>query len=64
MFPSPRFCNPKIEACCCSFLWIGDANISMKNPVAWKKICKLKSQEGLNIFDLDLWNQVYILKLL
>lgn len=64
VFPFPKAVIKKIEAICRAFLWIGKDNPSHKSPVAWKTICRSRTQGGLGLIDLTLWNQANLLKLL
>ncbi|XP_058776967.1 uncharacterized protein LOC131651319 [Vicia villosa] len=40
------------------------ATIKKKSPVAWKSVCKPRKYGGLNIIDLQIWNNIAMLKLL
>jgi hypothetical protein len=60
----PKTVLRKIDVICRSFLWTGGTTISRKSPISWKKVCRPKTQGGLNLMDLDIWNKVFLLKLL
>ncbi|KAK6786351.1 hypothetical protein RDI58_014876 [Solanum bulbocastanum] len=45
-----------------SFQWIGNGKISRKALVAWDKVCQPGSIGGMNVINLQLWNNVAILK--
>lgn len=62
--PLPKAVVLKINAICRSFLWTGDKMISRKSPIAWERVCSPKSNGGLSIINLSVWNRVSILKLL
>lgn len=62
--PLLKYVLHKINVICRSFLWIGGKEITKKPHIAWKKVCSPKPIRGLNIIDMDIWNQVNLLKLL
>ncbi|CAK8530494.1 unnamed protein product [Lathyrus sativus] len=60
----PKTVINKINAICRSFLWSGGNNISRKSPVAWENVCKPHVQGGLNVMNLEVWNNMFVIKLL
>ncbi|XP_058749384.1 uncharacterized protein LOC131622375 [Vicia villosa] len=62
-FPLPKFVLQKINAICRAFIWAGKIG-SRKSPVAWVNVCKPIKHGGLNIFNLEKWNKVALLKCL
>ncbi|XP_058762795.1 uncharacterized protein LOC131636156 [Vicia villosa] len=63
-FPIPKFVLTKIDSICRTFLWTAKHERSRKSPIAWEKICKPKCNGGLNVINLNTWNQVTLLKCL
>ena len=64
VFRLPSGCIKEVEQLCASFLWTGPELKSTGAKVAWKEICKLKSEGGLGIRALKEVNKVYGLKLI
>lgn len=64
VFPFPKGVLQKIESICRNFLWTGGYEGSRKAPVAWKDVCKLKSNGGLDIIDIEIWNKANLIRLL
>lgn len=60
----PKTVLSKINAICRSFLWTGGSTISRKSPIAWEKVCKPTVKGGLNVLDLEIWNSMFMMKLL
>lgn len=52
VFRLPRKCIKEIEQMCPAFLWTGPLLKNTNAKVAWKEICKAKSEGGLGIRDL------------
>ncbi|XP_040872094.1 uncharacterized protein [Glycine max] len=63
-FPLPQFILRKINAICRSFVWTGKQEISKKSLVAWDTMCRNKSQGGVGIINLQVWNIVSLMKCL
>ncbi|XP_058782964.1 uncharacterized protein LOC131657602 [Vicia villosa] len=42
----------------------GSNTTSWKSPVAWEKICKPKNKGDLSIVEMEMWNRIFLLKLL
>lgn len=63
-FPLPQFVLRKINAICRSFVWTGKQEISKKSLVAWDTMCRNKSQGGVGIINLQVWNIVSLMKCL
>lgn len=64
VFRLPSKCIKEVEQLCASFLWSGPALKSSGAKVAWKDVCKLKSEGGLGIRSLKEVNRVYGLKII
>jgi hypothetical protein len=62
--PIPVAVTKKIGNICRSFIWSGKSTQSKKSPVAWVKVCRPVKQGGLNILNLQVWNQIALLKCL
>ncbi|CAK8560654.1 unnamed protein product [Lathyrus sativus] len=60
--PLPKCVIKKVDAICRSFIWTGKDNVSRKCPVAWKTACSPTAQGGMNILNLQTWNNVLLLK--
>ncbi|CAK8530499.1 unnamed protein product [Lathyrus sativus] len=60
----PKGVINKINAICRSFLWTGGNTSSRKSPVAWDNVCKPHVQSGLNVMNLEMWNSMFVIKLL
>ena len=56
ILPIPVGVRDKIISLCRNFLWGGKTTISKKPLVAWKDICRPKSEGGLGFIDLNAWN--------
>lgn len=63
-FPLPQFVINKIDKLCIIFIWTGKLQDSRKSPIAWKQVCRPKSQGGQGIINLTVWNQIAMLKCL
>lgn len=63
-FPLPKTVIHHIEALCRNFLWSGKEGNNKKALVAWTKVCDQKNVGGLNVIDLNRWNQATLTKLL
>lgn len=64
VFRLPGKCMEELEHLCASFLWSGPMLKTAGAKVAWKDICKLKSEGGLGVRVLKEVNTVYGLKLI
>ncbi|GFS33342.1 hypothetical protein Acr_00g0027830 [Actinidia rufa] len=53
----------KIVALCRNFLWLGKAASPKKPLVAWKDVCKPKSEGDLGFIDLNAWNMALMSKI-
>ncbi|XP_058734050.1 uncharacterized protein LOC131605746 [Vicia villosa] len=62
--PLPKMVTKKLEAMCRSFLWTGKEEITRKSPVAWDRVCGPKSNGGLDVINLEVWNKACLTKLL
>ncbi|CAK8564283.1 unnamed protein product [Lathyrus sativus] len=62
--PLPKVVIRKIESICRSFIWTSKNAISRKCPVAWNHTCCPTAQGGLNLLNLQVWNNVLLLKCL
>ncbi|CAK8541096.1 unnamed protein product [Lathyrus sativus] len=62
--PLPKVVIRKIDSICRSFIWTGKNTISRKCPVAWNRTCCPTAQGGLNLLNLQVWNNVLLLKCL
>ncbi|KAH1264861.1 hypothetical protein GmHk_01G000690 [Glycine max] len=60
----PKTVLSKINAICRLFLWTGGSTINRKSPIAWEKVCKSTVKGGLNVLDLEIWNSMFMMKLL
>lgn len=63
-FPIPKYVLQKIDNICRMFLWTGKHENSRKSPIAWTTVCKPRSNGGLNITNLTIWNQTNLIKCL
>lgn len=63
-FPFPKFVIHKIDAIFRTFMWTGGTELSRKSHIAWKPVCKPKSQGGLNMINLEVWNKTNLVRLL
>ncbi|CAK8579589.1 unnamed protein product [Lathyrus sativus] len=62
--PMPKTVIKKIDSICRSFIWTGKDTVSRKCPVAWKHMSCPTAQGGLNLINLQIWNNVLLLKCL
>ncbi|CAK8543759.1 unnamed protein product [Lathyrus sativus] len=62
--PLPKSVIRKIDSICRSFIWTGKDTVSRKCHVAWKRTCCPAAQGGLNLINLQIWNNVLLLKCL
>lgn len=63
-FPIPKTVIKRINTACKTFVWTCGNAPSRKSSIAWKVVCKPKKKGGLNILDLECWNNITMLKLL
>ncbi|XP_074265996.1 uncharacterized protein LOC141588452 [Silene latifolia] len=64
MFILPSGVIARIEAICRNFLWDGGTDYMRTPLVGWSKICKPKSEGGLDLKDDLVWNKAALGKLL
>ncbi|GFY92706.1 pyruvate decarboxylase-2 [Actinidia rufa] len=62
ILPIPVGVREKVIALCRNFLWGGRAVVSKKPLVAWKELCRPKSEGGLGFMDLHAWNLALLSK--
>ncbi|XP_058760311.1 uncharacterized protein LOC131633630 [Vicia villosa] len=62
--PFPKLMIHKIDVICRIFLWTDQKEKSKKSLIAWKTVCSLKKKGGLNLIDLQTWNNTVMAKLL
>lgn len=62
-FSLPKGCLKDIEKLCNRFLWVGDLSRRTSAKVSWKEICLPKSEGGLGLRNLLVWNKSLNLKL-
>lgn len=63
-FTLPKGCIRRIESLCSRFLWSGDTDITGKAKIAWATVCLPKSEGGLGLRSLLMWNKVLCLSFL
>ena len=51
-----------IEKKCSLFIWAGSRGSTSKPRIAWDKVCKPKFFGGLNVCNLEVWNDIVLLK--
>lgn len=64
VFLIPQKVLKVIQYACRTFLWTGKTEVSRRVLVAWEKVILPKQAGGLNIGNLNVWNQAAICKLL
>ena len=64
ILPIPVGVRDRISALCRNFLWGGKTSVSKKPLVAWKDVCRPKSEGGLGFMDLNAWNLALLAKAL
>ena len=52
----PKRVLNQINAACRSYLWYGETESKSSGNVNLEKVCKPKQEEGLGIYNLQLWN--------
>ena len=52
-----------IEGICRSYLWSGVGEVTKKALIAWEKVCCPKSEGGIGLINLKIWNRAAIAKL-
>lgn len=62
-FALPKGCIKALEKLCNAFLWFGDIAKRTNAKVSWDKVCLPKSESGLGLRNLLVWNKVLSLKL-
>ncbi|XP_058753378.1 uncharacterized protein LOC131626575 [Vicia villosa] len=62
--PLPKQIINHINAICRSFIWTGGATVKRRSLVAWQTICKPRKAGGLNVLDLQVCNDIAMMKLL
>ncbi|KAG7578379.1 Reverse transcriptase domain [Arabidopsis thaliana x Arabidopsis arenosa] len=63
-FSLPTGCIKKIESLCSSFLWSGNIENHSKAKVAWSCVCLPKTEGGLGLRKLTVWNNTLCLRLI
>ncbi|KAL1213840.1 putative ribonuclease H protein [Cardamine amara subsp. amara] len=63
-FILPQKCIKDLEKLCRRFLWSGSGETPKQAKVSWSQVCSPKSEGGLGLKDLKLWNRTYGLKLI
>lgn len=62
-FILPTACIKKMESLCARFLWTGSTDSFHGAKVAWADVCYPKSEGGLGLRRLGIWNSTLCLKL-
>ena len=52
-----------IEGLCRSYLWSGVGDFTKKALIAWEKVCSPKSEGGIGLMNMKVWNRAAIAKL-
>ena len=52
-----------IEGLCKSYLWSGVGYVTKKALIAWEKVCCPKSEGGMGLINMRIWNRAAIAKL-
>ena len=52
-----------IERICRSYLWSGVGEVTKKALIAWEKVCCPKSEGGIGLINMKIWNRAAIAKL-
>ena len=52
-----------IESLCRSFLWSGTGQVTKKALIAWEQVCRPRSEGGLGLLNMAIWNRAAIAKL-
>lgn len=63
-FMLPKGCITKIESLCSRFLWSGNIDNHSRAKIAWSNVCLPKSEGGLGICRLSVWNTTLCLRLI
>lgn len=63
-FALPKGCLKDIQRLCSRFLWAGNLNKKSGAKVSWTKVCLPKSEGGLGLRNLLIWNRALNLRLL
>lgn len=63
-FILPKGCIKKIESLCSQFLWDGTETRRCMVKFSWNAVCLPRSEGGLGLRDIGLWNKNLCLKLL
>jgi hypothetical protein len=58
----PRRIISMVEQVCNEFIWSLDSQKGYKPRIAWEHVCLPRSFRGLNICNLQVWNDVALLK--
>lgn len=61
-FILPKGCIKRIESLCSRFLWSGNTDITGRAKVAWFNVCMPKTEGGLGLRSLTVWNRVLCLR--
>ena len=52
-----------IESLCRSYLWLGDVHVTKKALIAWEQVCRPKSEGGMGLINMEIWNRAAVAKL-
>ncbi|KAG7564362.1 Reverse transcriptase domain [Arabidopsis suecica] len=63
-FILPKACIKKMESLCARFLWSGSIERVSGAKVAWAAVCYPKSEGGLGLRRMGIWNSTLCLKLI
>ncbi|XP_013658178.1 uncharacterized protein LOC125595072 [Brassica napus] len=62
-FVLPKGCIKSIESLCSRFLWNGNITSKAAEKVSWNVVCLPRSEGGLGLRNLSIWNKTLSLKL-
>ena len=63
LFIFPAKIAKLIESMCRSYLWSGAGQITKKALIAWERVCRPRSEGGLGLINMHIWNRAAIAKL-
>ena len=52
-----------IESLCRSYLWSGTRHVTKKALIAWEQVCRPKSEGGMGLINMQVWNRAAVAKL-
>ena len=52
-----------IESLCRSYLWSGTRHVTKKALIAWEQVCRPKSEGGMGLINMAIWNKAAVAKL-